>query len=76
MTETSKRAPPTLGKRWATCDEVPNTHAQVPDAVACINYLASLGGLLCRAATYSRFCNIGTAIIDGNSRVPSTASTW
>ena len=74
MTESSKRAP--LGKRWATCDEVPNTHAQVPDAVACINYLAGLGGLACRAATYSRFCTIGTAIIDGNSRVQSTSSSW
>ncbi|KAM5344514.1 hypothetical protein ACJ41O_013050 [Fusarium nematophilum] len=39
--------------------------ANAEDAVACINYLASLGGQICRAKVVTRFCTIGNAAITG-----------
>ncbi|KAK4156113.1 hypothetical protein C8A00DRAFT_41381 [Chaetomidium leptoderma] len=62
-----------LGKRVPRCNEIVNTEAWVPHAVACINELARRGGD-CRVQFSTRFCISGTAEINGNSGWDTTSS--
>ncbi|KAH6635964.1 hypothetical protein F5144DRAFT_508050 [Chaetomium tenue] len=64
--EHSKRGE--LTKR-VTCNESPGTEAPVHDAVACINYLASLGQQKCECQSYRQFCSLGGAQLTGQSGV-------
>ncbi|KAK3295363.1 uncharacterized protein B0H64DRAFT_417099 [Chaetomium fimeti] len=63
-TEHSKRGD--LTKR-VSCNEKPGTEAPVSDAVACINYLASLGQQKCECQYYKQFCKLGGAQLTGQS---------
>ncbi|WYZ36480.1 hypothetical protein EsH8_XV_000033 [Colletotrichum jinshuiense] len=54
-----------LQKR-VSCNTIAGTEAYVPDAVTCINYLASLGGQACVVSeARSIFCTAGNAQISG-----------
>ncbi|KAH6611781.1 hypothetical protein B0J18DRAFT_441990 [Chaetomium sp. MPI-SDFR-AT-0129] len=72
FSENVRRGP--LLKR-ASCNEQPNTEVPVGDAVSCINYLAAKGQTACVVNDYSRFCESGQALMDGNSGSP-TSSAW
>ncbi|KAK1960980.1 hypothetical protein LY78DRAFT_645670 [Colletotrichum sublineola] len=54
-----------LQKRADVCNTIPGTEAYIPDAVACIDYLARLGSQECRVRGYSQFISIGRARIFG-----------
>ncbi|KAH6838477.1 hypothetical protein B0I37DRAFT_386987 [Chaetomium sp. MPI-CAGE-AT-0009] len=65
-TEHNKRGD--LTKR-VSCNEKPGTEAPVSAAVACINYLASLGQQKCECQSYKQFCSLGGGQITGQSGV-------
>ena len=59
-----------------SCNEQPNTEVPVADAVACINYLASKGQTACVCNGYTKFCQIGKGILDGQSGSRRTSAAW
>lgn len=73
LTEHSKRGD--LTKR-VSCNEKPGTEAPVSAAVACINYLASLGQQKCTCENYKVFCSLGGAQLDGQSGVNVVTVPW
>lgn len=72
-TEHSKRGE--LTKR-VTCNKKPGTEAPVAGAVACINYLASLGQQSCDCQSYIQFCALGGAQLTGQSGVNHVTVPW
>ncbi|KAK3990705.1 hypothetical protein QBC44DRAFT_393990 [Cladorrhinum sp. PSN332] len=58
------------------CNNIPNASAPVPDAVQCINYLASLGTKPCKVTIESRFVVWGNAEIWGIGAGMATHSSY
>lgn len=73
FTEHTKRGE--LAKR-VSCNEKPGTESPVSAAVACINYLASLGQQKCRCQSYTQFCSLGGGQITGQSGVNDVTVPW